>query len=291
MRTSRIKVDDTDTWYHCYNRTAGTSQDRPFRDADKEQFVRILHRVSQLYGIGIIAYQVMSNHYHLLVHAPREVMSPEDMCRRYKVFHRDRKDLNPDSELCRLWQQRARDISWFMRHLQQLFTMWYNRSRPLRRRGSLWADRFKHTILESGSAVWACWNYIENNPVRAGMVEKAGDYRFSSYGVWHQSGKHPFADQVAIRILPMLGLRNLTDLFSMMSALLDKQASSGESHTSVNTISRRIRYWVDGLVIGSELFVRTVMSTHHPQASCRRIMNRATDEPPLACWRRPRPER
>jgi hypothetical protein len=34
-----------------------------------------------------------------------------------------------------------------MRHLQHLFTAWYNRTRPLRRRGSLWADRFKHTIL------------------------------------------------------------------------------------------------------------------------------------------------
>jgi len=293
MRTSRIKVDHADTWYHCYNRTSGTSEDRPFCHTDKEQFIRILHRVNQLYGIQIVAYQVMSNHYHLLVHAPREVMRPEDVCRRYKTFHRGRKDMEPDSPLCRLWQERTRDISWFMRHLQQLFTAWYNRSRPLRRRGSLWADRFKHTILEGGSAVWACWKYIENNPVRAGMVEQAGDYRFSSYGAWRQSGKHPFASHVSRLILPMLGLENLSALMSMMSAVLDKDAAPRENGTTELTISisRRIRYWVDGLVIGSELFVRNVMSAHHPQASIRRIMHQDTDETPLACWRRLRPER
>lgn len=289
MRTSRIKIDHADTWYHCYNRTAGTSQDRPFRDADKEQFVRILHRVSRLYGVRIVAYQVMSNHYHLLVHAPREVMRPEEVCRRYRAFHRGRRDMEPESVLCRLWQERTRDISWFMRHLQQLFTTWYNRSRPLRRRGSLWADRFKHTILEGGSAVWACWSYIENNPVRAGMVEYAGDYRFSSYGVWHQSGKHPFASHVSTLILPMLGIASMEDLMSMMSAVFNKDTNPLE-HPSDHTVSRRIRYWVDGLVIGSELFVRNVMALHHPRPSSRRIMQQAMVEPPLACWRRLRTE-
>lgn len=137
MRTARIKVDETDTWYHCYNRTAGTSSDRPFRDPDKEQFVRILKRVSLLYGVRIVAYQVMSHHYHLLVHAPKEMFTPEEMCRRYRAFHRGRKTLEPDSPACLKWRQRTRDISWFMRHLQQLFTSWFNRSRIIRRRGSL----------------------------------------------------------------------------------------------------------------------------------------------------------
>lgn len=290
MRTSRIKVDHADTWYHCYNRAAGTSEDRPFLDADKEQFVRILHRVNQLYSVRIVAYQIMSNHYHLLVHAPRTVMSQEDVCRRYKAFHRGRKDMEPGSPLCRFWQERTRDISWFMRHLQQLFTCWYNRSRPLRRRGSLWADRFKHTILEGGSAVWACWKYIENNPVRAGMVTQAGDYRFSSYGVWRQSGRHPFADHVTALILPMLGIGNLTGLKSMISAVLDLAAKAGERQPSDHAICRRIRYWVDGLVIGSELFVRHVMTPHHAHASIRRMMPLAADDPALACWRRLRRE-
>jgi REP element-mobilizing transposase RayT len=286
MRSARIKADQTDTWYHCYNRVAGTSRDRPFRDADKEQFVRILNRVCLLYGVRVVAYQVMSNHYHLLVHAPEGMLSPEEMCRRYRAFHRGRKVIEPDTLLCWQWQQRARDISWFMRHLQQLFTMWYNRSRPLRRRGSLWADRFKHTILEGGAAVWACWKYIENNPVRAGMVERVGDYRFCSYGVWRQCGVHPFEDTVIALVLPMLGVSRLDDLKNMMASALDVGAQVDEEARTGGGISCHMRHWVDGLVIGSELFVRGIMAAHHSRASTRRISHHVTHDPPLTCWRR-----
>ena len=48
-------------------------------------------------------------------------------------------------------------------HFQHLCTAWYNRTRPERRRGPLWAGRFKNTVLESGLAVWACWAYVERN--------------------------------------------------------------------------------------------------------------------------------
>jgi len=284
MRAARIKVDETDTWYHCYNRTAGTSKDRPFRDAEKEQFVRILRRVSLLYGVRIVAYQVMSNHYHLLVHAPKEIMPVEEICRRYRAFHRGKKLLEPDSIMCRKWQERTRDISWFMRHAQQLFTCWYNRSRSIRRRGSLWADRFKHTILE-GSAVWSCWKYIENNPVRARMVNHAGFYRFCSYGYWCQTGRHPFPENAASLALPILGVGSLEEVFGLLTAQLAEEHSFYE-RSVFGKISHRVRYWVDGLVIGSELFVRGVMANHHPCSDTRRIMTQSEVDPPLACWRR-----
>ncbi len=279
MRNARIKIDQADTWYHCYNRCAGTSRDRPFRDADKEQFIRILGRVSLLYGVRVVAYQVMSNHYHLLIHAPRDTFSPEEMCQRYQAFHRGRRTMEPDSPHCQVWMKRARDISWFMRHLQQLFTSWFNRSRPLRRRGSVWADRFKHTILEGESSVWACWTYIENNPVRAGMVKHAGHYRFCSYGSWKITGKHPFGDHLKELVLPMLGLHHLDDLWTMITSAL------GMDEPEL-AISRRVRMWVDGLVIGSELFVRSVMMAYHPRAATRRIQDSASADPPLCCWRR-----
>ena len=94
-----------------------------------------------------------------------------------------------------------------MRHLQHLYSAWYNRSRPIRRRGPLWAGRFKNTVLEDGAALWACWTYIERNPVRAGMVEDAADYRFCSYGRGRQSGRHPFAAALEAHLIPSLPAR------------------------------------------------------------------------------------
>ena len=272
MRQARIKIDFQDTWHHCYNRIAGTSQDLPFHDAEKEKFVRILMRVSLLYTVRVVAYQVMSNHFHLLLQAPTAEPSPEETCRRYATFHHGKRVLEMDSPACRIWQARCRDVSWFMRHLQHLYTAWYNRTRPVRRRGSLWADRFKNTILEDGFAVWSCWNYIENNPVRAGMVADAADYRFCSHGVWHQTGRHPFEQNVVAIILPLMnglfGVSSLSEIRSQMDrALADKEDQEPTNVTFLFTVKRRVRHWTNGLVIGSELFVRGIMSRYRNSES------------------------
>lgn len=288
-RTYRIKVDQEDTWYHCYNRTVGTSQDRPFDDTDKEQFVRILKRVCILYGVRVVAYQVMSNHYHLLVKAPKDMLSRQTVCSRYNAFHRGQKSMEPDSAACARWQIRTRDISWFMRHLQQLFTVWYNQSRSIRRRGKLWADRFKHTILEDGPAVWDCWKYIERNPYEAGMVKHPGDYRFSTYGVWRQTGHHPFATNVNELIVPMMGCSGLHDLWQMLNESLTPESEVATNTTPGTSVQGRVRYWVRGLVIGSEIYVRTVMAPHAPRAATRRIAKSPETLPDLCSWRRVQP--
>lgn len=156
MRHARLKPASQDTWHHCYNRAVGTREDRPLDDAEKEQFVRILYRVSTLYAVRVAAYQVMSNHYHLLLQAPAEPPSEAEAIERYTAFHQGRRTLRPGSRACRAWQARMRDVSWCMRHLQHLYSIWYNHSRPIRRRGPLWAGRFKNTVLEDGAALWAC---------------------------------------------------------------------------------------------------------------------------------------
>ncbi len=43
--------------------------------------------------------------------------------------------------------------------------------------------------------------------MRAGLVEDAADYRYSSYGEWAQKGHHPFADTVERYLAPSLALR------------------------------------------------------------------------------------
>jgi hypothetical protein len=50
------------------------------------------------------------------------------------------------------------------------------------RSGTLWEQRYKSVIVESGIAARTMAAYIDLNPVRAGMVEDPADYRWSSYG-------------------------------------------------------------------------------------------------------------
>jgi hypothetical protein len=53
MRQTRLKPDYQDTWHHCYNRTVGTRADRPFGDAEKEMFVRMLKRLAAFYSVRL----------------------------------------------------------------------------------------------------------------------------------------------------------------------------------------------------------------------------------------------
>ncbi len=50
-----------------------------------------------------------------------------------------------------------------------------------RRTGSLWDGRYKSSPIETDRYLLACCRYVELNPVRAGMVDAPGNYKWSSY--------------------------------------------------------------------------------------------------------------
>ena len=91
-----------------------------------------------------------------------------------------------------------------LKRLRQPFTRWFNRTRTRRRRGHLSAERFKNTILGNGLAVWQCWQYVEMNPVRAGLAASPADYRFCSFGEWCGTGRHPFEEHLERSLMPCL---------------------------------------------------------------------------------------
>jgi hypothetical protein len=252
----------------------------------------------------------MGNHFHLLAYVPAEVPSPDLAARRYERFHSGKRSMDPKSDACRKLALKLRDVSEFMKDLEQPFTRWFNRTRPVRRRGHLWADRFKNTLLENGLAVWDCWKYIEMNPVRAHMVVSPSDYRFCSFGAWSALGRHPFEETVLRRLLPALnGLLHVETMdevrvelrkeFARIAAVEQKQthrqieaaiAVAAEKERFSTRIDRRVRYWVDGLVIGSDIFVRnTLVQAKGRMSQAKRRLVRArntSQEPePIYCFR------
>lgn len=49
------------------------------------------------------------------------------------------------------------------------------------RTGTLWEGRFRSSVIESDQYLLTCMRYIELNPVRARMVRKPENYRWSSH--------------------------------------------------------------------------------------------------------------
>ncbi len=66
-----------------------------------------------------------------------------------------------------------------MKRLGQRYVQYVNRTYD--RSGSLWEGRFRSCIAQQENYLLVCQRYIELNPVRAGMVEHPGEYRWSSY--------------------------------------------------------------------------------------------------------------
>jgi len=182
--------------YHCISRVV----DRRFvfGDEEREKF-RIFMRMQENFsGCRVLSYCVMSNHFHVLLEVPPLPpggISDDLLLQRLAVVCTDAVVAGVASELEeaekagneeRLAEIRGRytyrmhSLSEFMKALLIRFTRWFNRTHS--RTGTLWEERFKSVIVESGVAARTMAAYIDLNPVRAGMVADPAEYRWSSYG-------------------------------------------------------------------------------------------------------------
>ena len=66
-----------------------------------------------------------------------------------------------------------------MKRINVSYVYYFNKK--YKRVGHLFQDRFKSEVVEDDSYILALARYIHQNPVSAGMVRSAGDYKWSSY--------------------------------------------------------------------------------------------------------------
>jgi REP element-mobilizing transposase RayT len=187
--------------YHCVSRVV----DRRFvfGDEEREKFRTFLRMMENFSGCRVLTYCVMSNHFHILLEVPPMPaggISDAELLRRLGVFYGENfvksvadelvaarteggiEGGNPGrvAEIHGRFTKRMHDLSEFMKTVLQRFTRWFNRTHS--RTGTLWEERFKSVIVESGTAARTMAAYIDLNPVRAGIVEEPADYRWSGYG-------------------------------------------------------------------------------------------------------------
>ena len=282
-----MKVSGCDAVYHCMTRTV--NGEFLFKDREKEVLRKMIRQVADFCGVEVLTYCIMSNHFHVLVQVPGEgVISDVELMRRYRVLYpkptkyqeasvgimeTHLKAAGEEAEVIRRrLLARMSDVSEFMKALKQRFSVWYNRSH--RRYGTLWSERFKSVLVEGrGNPLQTMAAYIDLNPVRAGLVEDPKDYRFCGYAeavagvaaatrglihIWSDHG----AKQVdsALQAHRMLifgrhaseaGLPEMTRERALK--ILDEE--NGELPKAV-ILRCRVRYFTDGVIIGSAEFVR-----------------------------------
>ena len=190
-RTNRVKSDG-DAHYHVMSRTNGRRM--LFAPGGvKDALVDALRRAAAFSGVALEAYAAMDNHFHAVVKVvkPDAPVGAEELLRRVGALKGERErcayaarwerlSLAGDEAALAAEQERLRarmhDVSEFVKTFKEEFDRAYKRDRPYC--GSVWSGRFTSTLVEDGVYLARCRRYVVYNPVRAGLVTQAKDYRW-----------------------------------------------------------------------------------------------------------------
>ena len=153
-----LRIQFENAYYHVTCR--GNSGQEIFSDdADRSKFLDLLERSSDIYQTKILAYVLMSNHFHLLIKTPLS------------------------------------NLQEFMRHFNISYTSYYNWKHN--RRGHLYQGRYKSFLVDGDQYLQEVSRYIHLNPIRlrlkSRMTLEEGkrylrNYRWSSYGGFLSQG-------------------------------------------------------------------------------------------------------
>ncbi len=283
MRRPRLKLDakEEEAIYHCMSRTAGGEW--LLGDREKEVLRTQIWKLAEYCGLEIVTYALMSNHYHVLVKVPqhREVTDPE-LLTRYRALYPKLKpvqeialkaveaDMARNGDVARAWRERQLrqmfDVSHYNKLLKMRFSIWYNKAHN--RYGTLWSDRFKSVLVESGDALTKMAAYIDGNAVRADIVEDPKDYRFCGYAeavAGNEKARRGLQEAVGGSWSEVLESYRCL-VIAMLSEAREGKAQAGPElfeevlrtggKLSLSEVLKcRIRYFTDGVILGSKEYV------------------------------------
>ena len=315
--------------YHCVTRVV--ERRFAFGIEEKERFRTLMRMMEIFTGCRVLSYCLMCNHIHILLEVPpmpADGIGDEDFLKRLSVLYSEGfvadvagqleaakaegglegGNVERVKEIKERFTYRMHDLGQFMKGLLQRFTQWFNGRH--KRTGTLWEQRFKSVIVESGTAARTMAAYIDLNPVRAGMVKDPADYRWSSYGEAVGGGVKGNGKKARIGLILAVQNPEDRDLIPvdawkevsrryrrLLGIAMDRKPGnaevevsrkmrirkndaevleSGDDETSlpeltmVKMLRCRVRYFTDGGVIGSKEFVNGAFADARERFSERR---------------------
>ena len=177
-RPYRLQAEDC--FYHITSR--GNGRKKIFlNNTDFEKFLEYILKAKERYDFYLLAYVLMSNHYHLLI-----------------------KTTKPN-------------LSGIMHYINGSYTTYSNVKR--RKTGHLFQGRYKSLVIDEDSYFQELTRYIHLNPVRAKMVKNPEDYRWSSYNAYvGRKRKDRYIDKEEIR--KYLGMESKNYRFFVLNGML-----------------------------------------------------------------------
>ena len=207
----------------------GNNRQLIFADTqDFKTMLALLAENARKFAVAVHAYVLMDNHFHLLA--------------------------TPAT---------AEALPLMMQAVGRSYVRYFNNRHG--RSGTLWEGRYRSTVIESERHLLACMVYIDLNPVRAGRVAQAAEWRWSSHAhsvglradglitphaLYWALGNTPFAREAAY------------------GALVQAGVSAGEQTALTDAALR-------GWALGEEAFVAAIQ-----KKSARRVTKSRAGRPP-----------
>ncbi len=283
MNRPRFKVSslEEEACYHCISRTVGRAY--LFEDEEKELIRSQIWLLAEYCGVEIITYVIMSNHYHVLMRVPiRREVSDQELLRLYHLLYPKLKpqqkralesvvsEMPTHGPVAQKWREQQKrqmfDVSYFNKLLKMRVSIWYNRRK--KRVGTLWEAPFKSVLVETGEALEKMAAYIDVNPVRAYLVKLPEDYRFCGYTEAVAGNRRAQKGLASVYLSDWgaIAAKYRCLLYATASSIWSEKGkvSPEEFEEVVRTKGQlpfcrvmgcRIRYFVDGAVLGSHGYV------------------------------------
>ena len=142
------RADEADGIYHALNR-GNARHDIFFKDSDFEAFEGIVSEALEKFPVDLIAYQWMSNHWHMVL-SPRE----------------------------------DGGMSAFVGWITLTHTQRYHAHHGTTGYGHVYQGRYRSFPIQDDDHFLTVCRYVERNALTANMVEKAEQYRWGSLYNW-----------------------------------------------------------------------------------------------------------
>ena len=185
----RLRYSLQGTAFHVMNRAA--RRIRIFEgSADYSAFLRVVREGQRRTPVRIIAYCVMPNHWHFVV-------------------------------IC----DRVADLSTLMQWITGTHAQRWHVAHGSRGTGSLYQGRFRALPIQTETYLTRVCRYVERNPLRANLVERAEQWRWSSLSA---AGKN--CDPIALAAWPILRPSNWIEI-----------VNRPETETELDAIRDKIR--------------------------------------------------
>ncbi len=179
----KARIDIKDYYYHIIARG---QRKNPlfFSNKDFDFFIELLDKQLTKYDIKVYAFCLMKNHYHLLVKR------------------------NNDS------------LEKFFKNLHTKYAIYFNRKYKLV--GHVFQGRYKSFIILNEKYLYALLKYIHNNPIKAKIVNRIGDYKYSSYNFYKNN------KQSILKNIHQVNILNNRDKIRIEDYINNKEMYIGE---------------------------------------------------------------